>query len=186
MTVALILDFPDGRKAQYEEVVRRMDLGGRLAPGGKVHCAGSYEGGWRVIDVWEDAASWERFRDEQVIPNVLAVDLAPPITRTLEVDMEGTGSGGTPELVQVVVLPGLTRETFHAADAEVLPGGQMPAGVTFHVNGPVEEGWMVIDGWTSKEARDTFMKDRVGPAMEGAPLDGPVQVEDLMVEATLG
>jgi hypothetical protein len=32
-------------KEQYDAVVDRMDLGGRMAPGGLIHVAGSYEGG---------------------------------------------------------------------------------------------------------------------------------------------
>jgi hypothetical protein len=84
-----------------------------------------------------------------------------------------------------VTLPGIDREAFHAADDQILPSGQPPEAVTFHVNGPVDGGWCVIDGWTSKEARDEFIETRVRPAMETAPLAGPPQFEDLTVQATL-
>jgi hypothetical protein len=185
MTVALVLDFAGGTKQQYDDVVDRMQLGGRMAPGGLIHVAGSYDGGWRVIDVWEDLEHFERFRDEQIMPHTSAVGLAPPRVRVIEVDEEKQGNGEPSVLVQCVILPGLDREAFHAADEEILPGGQPPAELTFHVNGPIEGGWCVIDGWTSKEARDRFIESRVRPAMEKAPLQGPPQFEDLMVEATI-
>jgi hypothetical protein len=185
MAVAFVIDFPGATRAQYDEVVRRMELGGRVAPGGIVHTAGTYEGGWRVVDVWEDLAHFERFRDEKIIPLASAAGMAPPRVRVLEVDEIKAGSGEPSAFVQVVTLPGLDRESFHAADEEILPTGAAPAAVTFHVNGPVEDGWCVIDGWTSRVARDEFIESTVRPAMAGAPLSGPPRFEDLDVEATL-
>lgn len=186
MAVALVLDFPGATKDQYDEVVGRMQLGGRMAEGGLIHVAGSYEGGWRVIDVWEDADHFERFRDEQIIPRISEVGMSPPRVRMVEVDEQKAGSGEQPVLVQCVILPGLDREAFHAADDQILPGGETPEQLTWHVNGPLDGGWCVIDGWTSKEERDRFIESRVKPAMESAPLQGPPQIEDLSVEATLG
>jgi hypothetical protein len=185
MTVALILDFPGGTIEQYHEVVERMHLDGRMAPGGLFHAAGSYDGGLRVIDVWEDTAHFERFRDEQIIPHTQAVGLGAPQVRVLEVDEQRQGSGDAPALVQCVTLPGLSREEFHAADAEILPSGEAPEALTFHVNGPLDGGWCVIDAWTSKQARDEFLEARIRPVMEAASLSGPPRFEDLTVEASM-
>lgn len=184
MTVALVLDFPGATKQQYDDVVDRMQLDGRMAAGGLVHAAGSYDGGWRVIDVWEDLETFERFRDEQIIPHARAVGMAPPRARVIEVDEDKGGSGERPVLVQCVILPGLDRAAFAAADDEVLRDG-MPSEITFHVNGPLDGGWCVIDGWSSKEARDRLVESRIQPAFENAPLQGPPQIETLMVEATM-
>ena len=150
MTVALVLDFPGGTKQEYDAVVDRMQLGGRMAPGGLVHAAGSYDGGWRVIEVDEDKG----------------------------------GSGERPVLVQCVILPGLDRAAFAAADDEVVAEG-MPGEITFHVNGPLDDGWCVVDGWSSKEARDRFAKSRIEPALRDAPLQGPPRTEDLVVQVTM-
>lgn len=185
MSIALVLDFPGSTRRQYDEVVERMHLDARMAPGGLVHVAGRYADGWRVIDVWEDAEHFARFRDEEIIPHTQAVGMPAPQVRILEVDEEKPGSGEAPALVQYVILPGLDRAGFRAADHKILPTGEPPAAVTFHVNGPVDGGWCVIDGWTSKQARDRFMEERVRPAFETIPLQGPPQFEDLMVEATL-
>ena len=186
MTVALVLDFPGGTMDQYNEVVARMHLDGRLAPGGVLHVAGSYTGGLRVIDVWEDMQHFARFRDEQLGPRTQELNLPAPQVRVLEVDEEKPSSGDVPVLVQCVYIPGLDRDAFHAADREIRPGDEMPRGLTFHFNGPYEGGWWVIDGWTSKDARDAFLQSRIRPVFERTTPTGAPTIEDLDVEATLG
>jgi quinol monooxygenase YgiN len=185
MTVALILDFPGSSRQQYDEVIDTMDLGGRMAPGGVFHAAGPYQDGWRVIDVWEDMAHFERFRDEQIAPVTAAAGMSPPQVRAIEVAELLPGSGAVPELVQVVDLPGLDADSFEAIHARVLPDRQTPDELTLHVNGPTETGWCVIDAWSSTAARDRFLQERVQPAAEGSALTGPPQIEDLPVAATL-
>jgi hypothetical protein len=185
MAVALVLDFPGGTMEQYHEVVGRMGLGGRMAPGSLFHAAGIYQGGLRVVDAWEDAEQFQRFSDAEIVPQTQAVGLAAPTVRMIDVDEIKATSGEAPAFVQVVTLPGLDRESFRAADAKVVGDG-VPADMTFHVNGPVEGGWLVIDAWTSRAARDRFAEEHIRPGMEGAPLSGPPAFEDLDVEATLG
>jgi hypothetical protein len=185
MAVALVLDFPGGTMDQYNQVVERMHLDGRMAPGGLLHVAGSYGGGLRVIDVWDDSEHFVRFRDEQIVPHTQAVGLPAPEVRVLEIDEEKRGNGETPALVQCVIMPGLDRQAFHAADRQIRPNDEMPAAITFHVNGPYEGGWCVIDGWTSKAARDEFMETQIRPAFENIPLSGEPTIEDLLVQATM-
>ena len=103
----------------------------------------------------------------------------------LEIDEDKPGSGGAPALVQCVIMPGLDRQAFDAADRKIRPNDEMPAAITFHVNGPYEGGWCVIDGWTSKAARDEFMETRIRPVFENIPLSGEPTIEDLLVEATM-
>lgn len=184
MTVALVLDFAGGTKEQYDEIVERMQLGGHMAPGGQVHVAGSHADGWRVIDVWESPEAFERFRDDQIVPHVQAVGLAPPQVRTMDVDDEMRDDGRSATFVQYLILPGLDRAAFRAVHDEVVPGDERPEGLTFHVNGPVDGGWCVIDGWTSKESRERFM-ERTRHIIEKAPLSGPPTIEELQVQATM-
>src|SRR3954471_6626337 len=120
MAVALIQDFPDGTMRQYREVVARMDLGGRMPSGGRFHAAGVTADGLRVVDVWDDLATFERFRDAQIVPNTRAVGLDAPSVRVIDVHQDKPGSDATPVLVQVVRLPGLDAERFAAMDARVL------------------------------------------------------------------
>ncbi|HLI59687.1 MAG TPA: hypothetical protein VKV21_08475 [Solirubrobacteraceae bacterium] len=184
MAVALVLDFPGGTREQYDEVVERMQLAGHMAPGGQVHVAGTHDDGWRVIDVWESLEQFERFRDEKIIPITQAVGLSAPQVQVLEVDDAMPDDGRSPRFAQFVLMPGLDRAAFRALHAEVVPGGVRPDGLTFHVNGPAEGGWCVIDGWMSKEIRDRFM-ERTRPILERAPLSGPPTIEELQVERTM-
>jgi hypothetical protein len=68
MAIALYMEFPGFTEQQYESVLRELNLGGHLAPGGVLHCAGPMEegAGWRVVDVWESQADFERFRREKL------------------------------------------------------------------------------------------------------------------------
>jgi hypothetical protein len=184
MAVVLVLDFPGGTREQYDEVVERMHLGGHMAPGGLVHVAGPHAGGWRVVDVWEGMEQFERFRDDQIIPVTRAVGLNAPRVQMVDVDDSMPSDGRETAFVQYVIMPGLDRATFRALHAEVVPDGARPEGLTFHVNGPSEDGWCVIDGWTSKAGRDRFM-ERTRPIIERAPLTGPPRVEELQVEASM-
>lgn len=185
MAIAIIVDFPDGTIDQYEQVVERMQLDGRMAPGGLAHAAGPYEGGLRVIDVWEDLGAFQRFAEEQIKPNVDAVGMGPMEMRTVDVAETKPASGAASAFIQVLTIPGIDADGFRALDAEVLPDGRPPAAMTFHVNGPVEGGWCVIDGWTSKEERDRFLAERVQPAAERGGLTEPPGFEELTVHATL-
>jgi hypothetical protein len=111
--------------------------------------------------------------------------MGQPTVRAIELEEEIPGNGEAPAFVQCVILPGLDRESFHVADKAIRPDDEVPEAITFHYRGPVEGGWCVIDGWTSKDARDAFMESRIRPVMEDAPLQGPPQIEELTVEATL-
>lgn len=188
MAVALIIDLPNADRDRYERMRDRMDLGGRMPDGGMFHAAGSYAGSWRVIDVWEELPQFERFRDEKIIPIATELGLEPPRVEVIEVAEQKRGSGAEPALVQVVRLPGVDAVGFRAADMEILSAleGRAPEGATFHVNGPCDGGWCVVDAWSSKEARDRFIEERVMPVMQGTDMSGPPEIQDLVVEATLG
>lgn len=183
MTVGLVLDFPGGTKQQYEDLRNRAQVS-YLPPGGQVHTAGPHAGGWRVIDVWDSLGAFERFRDEQILPNIAGTGLAPPLMQVLEVDDEMPDDGREPAFVQFIRLPGVDRPAFRATHDEVVPGGARPDGAVFHVNGPFEGGWCVIDAWTSKAIRDRFM-ERTGAIIARMPLSGPPTIEELEVQATL-
>ncbi|UGS38017.1 hypothetical protein [Capillimicrobium parvum] len=184
MPVAFILDFDGATSAQYDAVIEEMQLGGRTPPGALYHAAGPTETGWRVVDVWETDEAFQDFTARTVAPATQAHGLAEPRVQRLEVAQvrEGGSAGSDAALLQVVRMPGVTAETFHAADAQVLP---LPDEIVFHVNGPDEGGWFVIDTWTSKEARDAFLEERVRPAFETAGLTGPPAFEDMSLHATM-
>jgi hypothetical protein len=73
MEYAIVHHFPGGTKEQYEAslaAVHPMD--GSLPDGQIFHAAGPSEGGWTIVALHESQASWERFRDETLMPKLAA------------------------------------------------------------------------------------------------------------------
>jgi hypothetical protein len=67
MTVAVLVDNPEGSQEIYEKV--RAQLGLDAPAGGIFHLAGpSPNGGWRVLEVWESEEDARRFREERLMP----------------------------------------------------------------------------------------------------------------------
>jgi len=79
MAVGLILDFKGATLEQYDQVVEKMNLGGKTPAGGLFHWATKTDDGIRVTDVWEDRATFDKFAEEQIGPVTQEVGLpAPP------------------------------------------------------------------------------------------------------------
>jgi hypothetical protein len=78
MAVALILEFKGATLDQYDEVVEKMNLGGKTAPGGLSHWVTATEDGFRVTDVWEDRATFDKFAEEKIGPISAEVGMPNP------------------------------------------------------------------------------------------------------------
>jgi hypothetical protein len=186
MSVTYILDFADGRAEQYDAILDRMQLGGRLPANQLFHCAGPTETGWRVIDVWESAEAFQRFTQEKIAPLSAEQGLAPPSLRQLEVAQLRRGIDEDPTFTQVIYIPDVSRDAFMAMDAKVLgDAGFPPEGCVFHVNGPYEGGQYVMDAWTSMELRDRFLEERIRPTVIAAGMDRRPDYEDLPLHNSL-
>lgn len=186
MATAIIMDFAGGTADQYDQVIGRMDLGGRVPDGALFHAAGPYGDGWRVVDVWDDMEAFTAFADERIGPLTQDAGLPEPNMQFVEADElfdERGGGTGAITFLQVVHLP-FDMATFEDADAEIRDNGAPPPGCMFHVHGPSEDGTLVADAWTSKEARDEFIASKVVPAMQSRGL-APPEIEDLPVHNTL-
>lgn len=80
MTIAMLVDNPNGSRELYEELLRQLDL--REPPGGIVHVAGpSPNGGWRVIELWESQEDAELFLKEKFAPALRAAGAEGPPPR---------------------------------------------------------------------------------------------------------
>jgi hypothetical protein len=64
MAVGLWFEIPGMTQEQYDAAVAAGGLENSLPPGQIFHVAGPMEGGWRVIDVWESRADFDRFAEE--------------------------------------------------------------------------------------------------------------------------
>ena len=63
-------------------------------------------------------------------------------------------------------VPGMTQEQYDQV-VETLRG-KIAEGRIFHVAGPIEGGWRVVDVWESQEAVNKFFQELLGPALQEA------------------
>jgi hypothetical protein len=81
MAYAIVHQFPGATKEQYEASIRAVHPdGGRSLPDGQIfHAAGPSADGWTIVAVHESQESWERFRDETLMPTMQAgIEGGPP------------------------------------------------------------------------------------------------------------
>jgi len=71
MPYGIVHHFPGGTKEQYEASIAAVHPAPDRLPDGQIfHAAGPSEGGWTVVAVHESRESWERFRDEILVPRM--------------------------------------------------------------------------------------------------------------------
>ena len=179
MAVCFIMDFDGGGADEYDATLADMELGGEIPTGGLFHGAGETETGWRVVDVWETAEQFEAFAQEKIGPLSAKNGFSEPRIESFEVAQTRVGDDEPVTFLAVTKLPGVDADRFAALNAAVMPDDELPEGVVYHVNGPLDDGWCVVGYWASKELRDAFMTDVLAPAMQQAGAGTPPQIEDL-------
>ena len=83
--------FKGGTREQYENNIKALhpDGGKALPPGQTLHLAGATDDGWIIVAVHDSKESWERFRDETLVPGLPKVEnglQGQPDETTFEVD----------------------------------------------------------------------------------------------------
>ena len=68
----------------------------------------------------------------------------------------------------LVEFPGGTQEQYDKVTEMLQLSGKTPPGQIFHVAGPMEGGWRIVDVWESQEAFDNFLQTKLGPALQEA------------------
>jgi len=73
MAYGVVHHFPGGTKEQYEASIAAVHPNRNTLPEGQIyHAAGPSNGGWTIIAVHETKQSWERFRDDLLMPRMKA------------------------------------------------------------------------------------------------------------------
>ncbi len=71
MAYGIVHHFPGGTREQYEASVAAVHPSDGSLPAGQIfHAAGPSEGGWTIVAVHDTQESWERFRDEILMPEM--------------------------------------------------------------------------------------------------------------------
>jgi hypothetical protein len=92
MAYGVVHRFPEGTKEQYEASIGAVHPSRTQLPDGQIfHAAGPADGGgWLIVAIHESKESWERFRDDILMP-ALQVGVeggftTPPQEQAFEVD----------------------------------------------------------------------------------------------------
>ena len=71
MAFAILHHFPGGTKQNYEASIAAVHGSDGSLPDGQIfHAAGASEGGWTIVALHESKQSWERFRDDILMPRM--------------------------------------------------------------------------------------------------------------------
>ena len=79
---------------------------------------------------------------------------------------------------------GGTQQQYDAAHGVMDIESDPPEGMIFHMAGPIEGGWGVIDAWESREAFDNFVASRLMPRLQSLGDEGfpsPPDVKEFAV-----
>jgi hypothetical protein len=74
--------------------------------------------------------------------------------------------GSTMALTVLYEIPGLTQDQYDEIIKELQAGGITAQGRIFHVAGPMEGGWQVVDVFESQAAFEQFIGGSLGPVMQ--------------------
>ena len=72
MAFGIVHHFPGGTKENYEASIAAVHPANGLPDGQIFHAAGASSGGWTIVAVHESKQSWERFRDDILMPRMQA------------------------------------------------------------------------------------------------------------------
>ena len=70
-------------------------------------------------------------------------------------------------------IPGLTQEKYNRIIEEFQAGGINTPGRVFHVAGPMEGGWQVVDVFESQQAFEQFIGGGLAPVMQKLEIAPP-------------
>ena len=72
MKYGIVHHFPGGTKEQYEAALAAVHPSNGLPQGQIFHAAGASAGGWTIVAIHDSKESWERFRDNVLMPRMKA------------------------------------------------------------------------------------------------------------------
>jgi len=96
MAYGVIHRFSGATKDQYEASIAAVHPnGGKDLPDGQIfHAAGPSQEGWTIVAIHDSQESWERFRDDKLMPTLQAgIEggfQSPPQEMTFEVETQQT------------------------------------------------------------------------------------------------
>jgi hypothetical protein len=102
MTVVSTLDIADLTAAEYRKVMDQLGVEKRPEGGIYLHLTTPTEGGFRVVEVWDDKEGFDRFVEQRLAPASEAVG----VERSMEITVTPLHNFFAPRFEE---LPGLVR-----------------------------------------------------------------------------
>jgi hypothetical protein len=68
MAIVVLAQNPSGTAEQDEAIMKQMNVADNPPAGNLARLAGPFEGGWRIISVWESQEAFDTFRRERLEP----------------------------------------------------------------------------------------------------------------------
>ena len=81
--------------------------------------------------------------------------------------------------------PGGTSDQYSVVLNAVHPDGRLPTGQLSSAAGPCDGGWVISAIWESRQAFETFVTDRLMPALSGVEGGFTTAPEEHLAELTL-
>lgn len=93
MEYAIVNEFEGGTREQYDATVKVVHPPDGLPPGQTHHYAGPSPTGWVVVAVWDSKETWDKFRDDVLLPGLGGLGAAglPGPPKMIEFEAEVTG-----------------------------------------------------------------------------------------------
>jgi hypothetical protein len=91
MAIAMMVEIPGLTQDQYEAAAKIVNAGGPQVGGALVHTAGPFEGGCRVVEVWESQEQADAFYNSALFGQIAAQMPQPKITSWLLYALDGAG-----------------------------------------------------------------------------------------------
>jgi hypothetical protein len=78
MAIGLIIDWPAGTQRQYDALMDELKFEGTLPSGELLHAAGPSAPGWRIVDIWETRADFDRFLEQKLAAALQKIGVSDP------------------------------------------------------------------------------------------------------------
>ncbi len=68
---------------------------------------------------------------------------------------------------------GATSDQYDRTLARLELGGKLPSGGRFHIAGPTDDGFRVVDVWETQDDFDRFFEEKLGAALQAEGMPAP-------------
>lgn len=75
MATVMTMHWPEVTREQYERARQEVNWEGDVPDGAKFHVAWFAEDGFRVLDLWDSPASFDRFVQQRLMPGVQKIGI---------------------------------------------------------------------------------------------------------------